>query len=42
MEFRMQGLIVQVELTLEQTDRTGGNFHCTVLPESYDACNQAA
>ncbi|MDE7339104.1 MAG: hypothetical protein K2N80_00890 [Lachnospiraceae bacterium] len=42
MESRMQGLTVQVELTLEQTDRTGGNFRCTVLPESYDACSQAA
>lgn len=42
MESCMQGLTVQVELLLEQTDRNKGTFRCTVLPESYDACNQAA
>lgn len=42
MESCMQGLTVQVELTLEQTVRSEGTFRCTVLPESYDACNQAA
>ncbi|MDE5933331.1 MAG: hypothetical protein K2H40_12760, partial [Lachnospiraceae bacterium] len=42
MESCMQGLTVQVELALEQTDRTSGIFRCTVLQESYDACNQAA
>lgn len=42
MESCMQGLTVQVELTLEQTDHTGGTFCCTVLPESYDACDRAA
>lgn len=38
----MQDLTVQVVLTLEQTSRSGGTFRCNVLPESYDACRQAA
>lgn len=38
----MRGLTVQVDLTLEQTARSEGTFRCTVLTESYDACNQAA
>lgn len=38
----MQDLTIQVNLTLEQTARSEGNFHCNVLPESYEACNQAA
>lgn len=42
MESYMQGLTVQVNLNLEQTTRSGGTFHCSVLPESYDACRQAA
>lgn len=42
MEYYMQGLTVQVNLTMEQTDRAEGTFCCNVLPESYDACNQAA
>lgn len=42
MESYMQGLTVQVNLTFEQTDRSEGTFCCNVLPESYDACNQAA
>ena len=42
MESYMQDLNIQVNLTLEQTDRFKGTFHCNVLPESYDACNQAA
>ena len=42
METYMQDLNIQVELTLEQTDRSVGTFHCNVLPESYEACNQAA
>lgn len=42
MESYMQGLTVQIDLTMEQTARTGGTFRCTVLPESYDACEQAA
>jgi len=42
MESCMQGLTIQVNLTLEQTGHSEGTFHCNVLPESYDACNQAA
>lgn len=42
MESYMQDLNIQVNLILEQTDRFGGTFCCNVLPESYDACNQAA
>lgn len=42
MESYMQDLNIQVNLTLEQTARFKGTFHCNVLPESYDACNQAA
>lgn len=42
MESYMQDLTVQVELTFEQTSGAGGTFQCNVLPESYEACNQAA
>lgn len=42
METYMQGLTIQVELTLEQTDRYEGTFHCNILPESYDACKHEA
>lgn len=42
LEFYMQDLSIQVDLSLEQTDRFEGTFHCNILPESYDACNQAA
>lgn len=42
METYMQGLTIQVDLTLEQTARYGGTFHCNILPESYDACNHEA
>lgn len=42
MENTMQGLNIEVQLTFEQADRSGGTFQCSVLPESYDACNQAA
>ncbi|MDE5907660.1 MAG: hypothetical protein K2H52_02760 [Lachnospiraceae bacterium] len=42
METYMQDLTIQVNLTLEQTTYSEGTFHCNVLPESYDACNQAA
>lgn len=38
----MQGLTIQVNLTLEQTERSEGSFQCNVSPESYDACDQAA
>ncbi|MCM1191582.1 MAG: hypothetical protein NC123_16120 [Butyrivibrio sp.] len=42
MEAYMQDLTVQVSLTMEQTGRAGGSFRCRVLPESYEACRQAA
>ena len=42
MEDYMQGLTIEVNLTLEQTANSEGTFHCNILPESYDACNQAA
>lgn len=42
MEAYMQDLTIQVNLTLEKTARSEGTFHGNVLPESYDACNQAA
>ena len=42
MESCMQGLTVQVSLSLEQTDRSEGTFRCQILPESYEACSQAA
>lgn len=42
MESYMQGLTIQVNLSFEQTSRTGGTFRCSVVPESYDSCNQAA
>lgn len=46
MEYCMRELTVQVNLTMEQTVRAEetaeGTFRCYVLPESYDACNQAA
>lgn len=41
-ESYMQGLTVQVDLDFEQTDRSAGTFQCNVVPESYDACRQAA
>ena len=34
----MRNLTVQVEMTMDETDRSGGTFRCSVLPESYDAC----
>lgn len=42
MESYMQDLTVQVDLTMEQTARFEGTFRCSVLPESYSACNEAA
>ncbi|MBD5451394.1 MAG: hypothetical protein HDR25_02015 [Lachnospiraceae bacterium] len=42
MEDYMQGLTIEVNLTLEQTANSEGTFHCNILPESYDVCNQAA
>jgi len=38
----MQGLTIRVNMTMEQTARFQGTFHCAVSPDSYDACNQAA
>ena len=35
-------MLFRSSLTLEQTDSSEGTFYCNVLPESYDACNQAA
>lgn len=42
MESYMQGLDVEINLTFKQTARSEGSFQCSVLPESYDVCNQAA
>ena len=42
METYMQDLTIEVHLTLEQTAHSEGTFYCNVLPESYEACNQAA
>lgn len=42
MDSYMQELTIQVNLTLEQTERSAGTFQCNVSPESYDACKQAA
>ena len=42
MESYMQGLTIQVNLTMEQTGRSAGIFQCNVSQESYDACRQAA
>lgn len=46
MAFYMQDLTVRVNLTLKQTARSEGvaegTYRCYVLPESYDACEQAA
>ena len=41
-EAGMQDLAIEVSLVFEKTDRSGGNFRCSVLPESYEACRQAA
>lgn len=42
METYMQGLTVEVNMSLEQNSRSEGSFQCYILPESYDACEQAA
>ncbi len=42
MEVCMQDLCIQINLTLVQTSRSQGTFHCNVMQESYDACRQAA
>lgn len=41
-ESHMQGLNVEIHLTMQQTTRSEGTFRCSVLTESYDACIQAA
>lgn len=38
----MQDLTIQVNLTFEETARSAGTFRCSVQPESYNACRQAA
>ena len=38
----MPELTIQVNLTLEQTERSAGTFRCSVSQEKYDACKQAA
>ncbi|MCM1038056.1 MAG: hypothetical protein NC434_01950 [Ruminococcus sp.] len=38
----MQGLTIQVNLTMEQTARYEGTFYCNVLPESYEVCKRSA
>lgn len=42
MESCMPKLTIQVDLNLEATSDFEGAFRCSVLPESYDACRQAA
>ena len=42
MESSMRKLTIQVDLALEPTTDFGGTFHCSILPESYDVCKQAA
>lgn len=41
-EAYMQGLTVQVNMTMEQTERSKGRFSCSVIQDSYDACSRAA
>lgn len=41
MESCMQGLTVELHLTLEQTKRSAGTFDSSISPESYTACRQA-
>ena len=38
----MQKLTIQVGLNLEAATDYEGAFHCSILPESYDVCEQAA
>lgn len=42
MEDYMQGLTIEVNITLKQSGRSRGTFQCHVMPESYEACRQAA
>lgn len=41
-ESQMQGLTIEINLSLTQRAHSEGTFQCTILPESYAACNQAA
>lgn len=41
-ESRMGELTIEVNMTLEQTDRSEGTFRCYVAPESYEECQRAA
>lgn len=41
-EAHMQGMTIQVNLTMEQTGSSQGTFRCNVSQESYDACSRAA
>ncbi len=41
-ESYMQGLTIRVNLTFQETARSEGTFRCGILPESYEACSQAA
>ena len=41
-ESSMQELTIQVDLSLEATKGFEGTFHCAILPESYNVCEQAA
>ncbi|GFI23514.1 hypothetical protein IMSAGC011_02303 [Lachnospiraceae bacterium] len=38
----MQGICVDINLTLEQTAHAEGTFQCNILQESYNSCNQVA
>lgn len=38
----MQGVTIQVNMVLERTARSEGTFRCNIVPESYEACKQAA
>ncbi len=42
MEYSMQGLTIEVSLTMEQTERMAGTFQCGIRADSYEACRQAA
>ena len=41
-ESGMRKLTIQVDLNLEAATDTEGSFRCSILPESYDVCEQAA
>lgn len=42
METYMQELTMRVDLTMEQTDPLAGTFRCSIMPDSYEVCEQAA